>query len=197
MSLIELIKSIRTKTGLPLKDINKAIAEVGAQSSEEDIITHLRKQGVLKQQSRQDRDTNQGGIFAYVHEGRIGVMLELKSETDFVSRSADFAGLGNDIALHIAAYQPQFVSADDVSAEFVARELDIAKAQLENEGKPADKIEMILNGKKTKIVNEVALLSQAFLKDPSVTVGEYILQVGQKTGEKIIVSRFTIYNLNA
>jgi elongation factor Ts len=193
---IELIKSIRTKTGLPLKDINKAIAELNT-SDEEAIITHLRKQGVLKQQARQDRDTNHGGVFTYVHEGRIGVMVELKSETDFVSRSEDFSTLGNDIALHIAAYQPKFVSSEEVSQEFIDKELDIAKAQLEKEGKPADKIDMILNGKKAKLTKEVSLLSQAFLKDSEITIEELITRTVQKTGEKIIVSRFVIYNINA
>jgi len=196
MSEIEIIKSIRAKTGLPLKDIKKAVAEAGNAASEDDIITHLRKQGVLKSQARQDRDTNQGGIFTYVHEGRIGVMVEIKSETDFVSRSEDFNALGMDIALHIAAYQPQFVSAEEVSEDFINKELDIARSQLENEGKPADKIDMILKGKQSKIVSEVSLLSQAFFKDTSITVEDLVNQTIQKTGEKIVVSRFTIYNLN-
>lgn len=195
MSDIELIKSIRGKTGLPLKDIKKAIAELSG-ADEEAVITHLRKQGVLKQQARQDRDTNQGGIFTYVHEGRIGVMLEMKSETDFVSRSETFQQVGNDICLHIAAYQPKFLSTEEVSEEFITKELDIAKTLLEKEGKPADKIDMILNGKKNKIVKEVALLSQPFLKDTSMSIEDLITQTVQTTGEKVVISRFTIFNLN-
>jgi elongation factor Ts len=196
MSAIDLLKSIRSQTGLPIKDINKAIAEVGENAGEEAIITHLRKQGVLKSQARQDKDTNQGRVFSYVHEGRIGILLELKSETDFVSRSDDFINLGNDIALHLAAYQPTFVSSDEVSEDFINKELDIARAQLKNEGKPDDKIEMILTGKKKKIVEEVSLLSQSFLKDTSITITDLINQIVQKTGEKIVVSRFTIFNIS-
>lgn len=194
---ISLIKNIRSITGLPLKDISKAISELGDSASEEDIIKHLRKQGVLKQAARQDRETNQGKIFAYTHEGRIGVLLEVKSETDFVSRSDDFSELGKNLTLHIAAFQPKFVSPDEVSEEFIANEIEIAKSLLEKEGKPADKIAMILDGKRSKIVSEVSLLSQQYLMDNSITVQNYVDQIGQKTGEKITVSKFIIFNLNS
>jgi elongation factor Ts len=193
---IELVKSIRAKTGLPLKDISKAVNSLST-TNEEEIITYLREQGLLKQQARQDRETNQGGIFAYIHEGRLGVLLEIKCETDFVSRSDDFKALGNDLTLHIAAYQPKFVSKDEVDQEFLNNELEIAKSQLENEGKPADKIEMILEGKKKKIVEEFSLLSQPFLKDPSISVSDYVAQISQTTGEKIMVTKFVIYTLNS
>lgn len=196
MSNIKIIKNIRAKTGLPLKDINKAIEAVGA-DDEEKIVTYLREQGVLKQQSRQDRETTNGGVFAYSHEGRLGVLLELKCETDFVARSDAFQELGNDLVLHIAAFQPKFVSPEEVSQDFIDKELDIARKQLEGEGKPADKLEMILQGKKKKISEEFSLLSQPFIKDTKITVSEAVAQAVQTTGEKVEVSRFTIYNLNA
>ncbi len=195
MSNIEIIKSIRNKTGLPLKDINKAIEAVGT-DSEEKIITYLREQGVLKQQARQDRDTSNGGIFAYSHDGRLGVLVELRCETDFVARSESFQELGNDIALHIAAFQPKFVSPEYVDPEFINKELDIARKQLELEGKPQDKIEIILQGKKKKISEEFSLLTQPFIKDTKITVAQAIAQVVQVTGEKIEVTRFTIFSLN-
>lgn len=191
---IDLIKSIREKTGLPLNSIKKAIEELDTQL-EAEIIDHLRKQGVLKQASRNDRITSQGSIFGYVHEGRIGVMLEIRCETDFVSRSAPFQMLGNDIALHIAAYRPQFVSPDNVDKDFVEKEIEIAKAQLAQEGKPENIIEKILEGKKSKILEENSLLTQPFLKDPKKTVGDIVLEVGVSTGEKIELTRFEIYSL--
>jgi elongation factor Ts len=193
---IELIKSIRAKTGLPFKDIQKAIEHLES-NDEEVIITHLREQGVLKQQARQDRETNQGGIFTYVHDNRLGVMLEVKCETDFVSRSDVFKEFGQDIALHIAAFQPKFVSSDQVDQEFVDKELEISKQQLLNEGKPEDKIAMILEGKKKKLVEEFSLLSQSFLKNPEVSVQDLLASVSQSTGEKIAITRFVIYTLNS
>lgn len=193
---IDVIKSVRAKTGLPLKDIQKAIAALNT-TDENAIITYLREQGVLKQQSRQDRETNQGGIFSYVHEGRLGVLVEIRCETDFVSRSDSFQELGKDLALHIAAYQPKFLSGEEVDEHFVQNELSIAKQQLINEGKPEDKIEMILQGKRKKILEESSLLTQPFIKNPDVTVAQHVIHTAQATGEKVEVSRFTIFNLNA
>lgn len=196
MSNIELIKAIRFKTGLPFKDIQKAIDALNS-SNEDEIITYLREQGILKSQARQDKETNNGGIFSYVHDGRLGVMIEIKCETDFVSRSDVFRELGNDICLHIAAYQPKFISEDQVDDAFIQKELEIARVQLENEGKAGEMIEKILDGKKGKIVKEFSLLSQPFIKNPDITVNEYISQISQSTGEKITFSRFVVYSLNS
>ena len=194
MSNIELIKSIRNKTGLPLKDISKAIEILGV-VDEDKIITYLREQGVLKQQARQDRTTTNGSIFAYVHSGRIGVLVELRCETDFVARSAAFQELGNDLAMHIAAFQPKFLTPEQADSEFLNKELDIARKQLEAEGKPEDKIELILQGKQKKIAEENSLLTQPFLKDPKITVAQKIVEITQVTGEKIEVNRFVVFRL--
>jgi elongation factor Ts len=194
MSNIELIKSIRNKTGLPLKDISKAIEVLGA-VDEDKIITYLREQGVLKQQARQDRTTTNGSIFAYVHSGRIGVLVELRCETDFVARSEAFQELGNDLAMHIAAFQPKFLTPEQVDSEFLNKELDIARKQLEAEGKPKDKIELILQGKQKKIAEENSLLTQPFLKDSKITVAQKIVEITQVTGEKIEVNRFVVFTL--
>jgi len=194
MSNIELIKSIRNKTGLPLKDISKAIEILGV-VDEDKIITYLREQGVLKQQARQDRTTTNGSIFAYVHSGRIGVLVELRCETDFVARSEAFQELGNDLAMHIAAFQPKFLTPEQVDSEFLNKELDIARKQLEAEGKPKDKIELILQGKQKKIAEENSLLTQPFLKDPTITVAQKIVEITQVTGEKIEVNRFVVFRL--
>ena len=194
MSNIELIKSIRNKTGLPLKDISKAIEILGV-VDEDKIITYLREQGVLKQQARQDRTTTNGSIFAYVHSGRIGVLVELRCETDFVARSVAFQELGNDLAMHIAAFQPKFLTPEQVDSEFLNKELAIARKQLEAEGKPKDKIELILQGKQKKIAEENSLLTQPFLKDPTITVAQKIVEITQVTGEKIEVNRFVVFTL--
>ncbi len=194
MSNIELIKSIRNKTGLPLKDISKAIETLGS-TDEEKIITYLREQGVLKQQARQNRTTTNGAVFAYAHSGRIGVLVELRCETDFVARSEAFQELGNDLVLHIAAFQPRFLTPEQVDSEFLTKELDIARKQLEAEGKPKDKIDLILQGKQKKIAEENSLLTQPFLKDLKITVAQKIAETTQVTGEKIEVTRFVVFTL--
>jgi elongation factor Ts len=195
MANIDLIKTIRYKTNLSFKDINNAIAELNT-DNEAEIIAYLKKQGVLKSAAKQGREASNGSIFTYTHEMRIGVILELKCESDFVARGEDFQTLGNDLLLHIAAYQPKFINEEEVSPEFVNSELEITKSKMLDEGKEAAMIEKILEGKKAKIAKEVSLKSQDFLKDPSITVAEYIGQVIAKTGENIQLTRFAIYNLN-
>lgn len=192
---IDLIKKIREMTGLPLKDIKKAVDEFGS-DSEDKIIEHLRKQGVLKKASRSDRQTDNGRIFAYVHEGRIGVMLELKCETDFVARSDSFIELGNDLCLHIAAYRPMYISPDQAPLDYIEKELEISRSQLLLENKTPEMVEKILLGKKSKILEESAALKQQFLKNPSLTIEERITEISTVTGEKIEFTKFIIYSLS-
>ncbi|MGL4759773.1 MAG: elongation factor Ts [Patescibacteria group bacterium] len=192
---MELIKTIREETSLSLKDIKKAIDETGS-DDKEIVIKHLREHGVLKAAARADRATSNGAVFSYVHEGRIGVMVSLKCETDFVARAETFKNFGNQLCLHVAAYMPKFVSPEEVDQAFIDSELEIAKKQLEQEGKPADKINMILEGKKSKITGEVSLLKQAFIMDPSQTVEQYLLSVVQQTGENIKIDKFLTLTLN-
>jgi elongation factor Ts len=194
MTEIELIKTIREKTSLPLKDIKKAIESVG--NDEDAVVKFLREQGTLKSQTRSDRATTQGGVFTYNHENRLAVVVVIKCETDFVARSDSFKNLGNDLALHAAAYRPQTYNKSDVEESFIEKELEIAKNQLINEGKNEDIIAKILTGKKSKILEDVAMESQPFLKDPSITVENYVNQVSQETGEKIIVGTLNIFELN-
>jgi elongation factor Ts len=192
---MELIKAIREETSLSLKDIKKAIDTTGSEDKEV-VIKYMREQGVLKAASRSDRQTANGSIFSYVHEGRIGVMLSIKCETDFVAKADNFKTLGNNICLHIAAYTPKFLSPDQVDSSYIDAELAIAKTQLENEGKPAAMIEGILNGKKAKIQTEACLLSQPFIIDPSMSVEQYVQSIGQQTGENIKIEKFIILTLN-
>ncbi len=195
MSQIELIKSIREKTGLPFGDIQKALLALDSNTNEEKVIEYLRKEGILKQAKRSDRITSNGSIFGYVHEGRIGVLLEVKCETDFVARSKNFQDFGNDIALHIAAYRPLAVKTEDINKEYINKELEIYKEQLLKEKKPKDIVEKILDGKKKKLLEENSLLNQVFLKDSTLTVEQYLSQVSLSTGEKIEITRFVIFSL--
>jgi elongation factor Ts len=194
MSNIDLIKNIRELTGLSFKDIKNAIEHV-ASDDQDKIITYLREQGALKVQGRQDRQTAQGRIFSYVHEGRIGVMLELRCETDFVSRGEVFAEAGKNFCLHVAAMQPKFLKPEEASQEWIDAELEIAKTQLAEEGKPEDKIVMILEGKRKKMVEEVSLLTQAYLMDPKKTISDMIIELSQATGEKVELSKYITFVL--
>lgn len=189
MSQIELIKSIRERTGLSLKEIKKAV-ENSTSQDEEKIIEDLRKSGVLKQQARSGRQSSNGVIFTYNHEGRLGVLLEIKCETDFVAKSPELQEFGNDVALHIAAYQPNFLSPEDADPSFVDKEVEIIKKQLEEEKKPAEVIEKIIQGKKTKILSQVSLLTQPFIKDSKITVKDKITEICQLTGENVYISQF-------
>jgi elongation factor Ts len=192
----DLIKAIRYKTDLSFKDINNAIKALNSEN-EDEIIDYLKKQGVLKSAAKEGREASNGSIFTYTHEMRIGVMLEIKCETDFVSRGEDFQTLGKEICLHIAAYQPKFLSAEEVSNEYIETELQLAKTKLLDEGKPAEMIEKILQGKKDKMAKEVSLLSQPFLMNTEISVDEHVRQMTAKTGENIKVTKFVVFNLNA
>jgi elongation factor Ts len=194
MANIDLIKNIREQTGLSFKDIKNAIDHVGSDDQEK-IITYLREQGALKVQGRQDRQTAQGRIFSYVHEGRIGVMIELRCETDFVSRGEVFAEAGKNFCLHVAASQPKFLKPEEASQEWIEKELEIAKTQLLEEGKPEEKIGMILEGKRKKMVEEVSLLTQPYLMDPKKTITDMINELSQATGEKVELSRYITFVL--
>jgi elongation factor Ts len=195
MANVELVKAIRYKTNLSFKDINNAINALGTED-EAQIIDYLKKQGILKSAAKQGRETTNGSIFTYTHEMRIGVMIEIKCETDFVARAEDFQGLGKELCLHIAAYQPKFVSDDQVSPEYINSELELARTKLTEEGKAAEMIEKILEGKKAKMAKEVSLLSQPFLMNMDISVSDHIATMTSKTGEKIQVTKFVIYNLN-
>ncbi len=194
-SNIELIKTIRYKTNLSFKDIKNAIEALNT-DNEVEIIDYLKKQGVLKSAAKEGREAAQGSIFTYTHEMRIGVMIEIKCETDFVARGEDFQQLGKELCLHIAAYQPKFVSAEQVSKEYIESELALAKTKLEEEGKASEMITKILEGKKSKMAKEVSLLSQPFLMNMEISVDEHVRQLMAKSGENIQVSKFVVYNLN-
>ncbi|MDP2838046.1 MAG: translation elongation factor Ts [Candidatus Moranbacteria bacterium] len=194
MGQMEQVKALREKTGAGIVDVKKALDE--ANFDEAKAIEILRKRGQDKAMKKSDRATHEGTVVSYVHSnGRIGVLVKLYCETDFVARNEEFQAFGRDIALHIAASAPQYVKPEDVSLEVVAKEQEIWRAQLAQEGKPARLIEKILLGKEEKFCQDMALLTQPFVKDPTKTVGELLVEKIHKMGENIQIGSFVRYEL--
>lgn len=194
MSQMEQVKALREKTGAGIVDVKKALDEAGFDEAK--AIEILRKRGQDKAMKKSDRETHEGLVVSYVHSnGRIGTLVKLYCETDFVSRNEEFQELGRDIAMHIAALAPLVVKPEEVSDEVVAREKACWQEQLATEGKPADLVEKILVGKEEKFRNDVALLGQSFVKDPTKTVGALLTEKIHKLGENIQVGSFIRYEL--
>lgn len=191
---MEQIRALREKTGAGIVDVKKALDESGFDDAK--AIEILRKRGQDKAMKKGDRETHEGLVVSYVHSNsRIGVLVKLYCETDFVALNAEFQELGRDIAMHIAASAPRYVKPEEVLAETVAKEQEIWRAELVQEGKPADLIEKIMLGKEEKFRNENALLTQPFVKDPSKTVGELLTEKIHKIGENIQIGGFVRYEM--
>ncbi len=191
---MEQVKALREKTGAGIVDVKKALDEAGFDEAK--AIEILRKRGQDKAMKKSDRQTHEGLVVSYVHSnGRIGTLVKLYCETDFVSRNEEFQELGRDIAMHIAASAPLVVKPEEVSDEVVAKEKALWQEQLATEGKPAELVEKILVGKEEKFRNDVALLGQTFVKDPSKTVGALLTEKIHKLGENIQVGSFIRYEL--
>lgn len=194
MSQMEQIKALREKTGAGIVDVKKALDEAGFDDAK--AIEILRKRGQDKAMKKSDRETHEGIVVSYVHSnGRIGALVKLYCETDFVARNEEFQELGRDIAMHVVASAPQYVKPEEVPAEAVAKEQEIWREQLAAEGKPADLMDKIMAGKEEKFRNDISLLTQAFVKDPSKTVTELLNEKVLKMGENIQVGSFVRYEL--
>jgi len=162
----------------------------------EDAFVVLRKRGMASAQKKASRTTNEGAVGQYIHAGgKIGVLVEVNCESDFVARTDDFQELLKDIAMHIAATDPRYIRREDVTAEDLAREKDVYRAQAAATGKPAPVIEKIVEGKMTKFYEEVCLLEQPFIKEQSVSIKEHIAQKVAKLGENITVRRFARFKV--
>lgn len=190
----EMVKELRTATGAGVLDAKKALeATDGDFDKAADI---LREKGAARTAKRVDREASEGVIEVYSHPGnRVGVMLELNCETDFVARNEQFLELAHDLALHIAAMNPQYLSADDVPQDEVDRELAVLRSQALAEGKPEDIVDKIVAGRVKKFYSEFCLLDQPFVKDDKLTIQDLITNVISATGENIKISRFTRYEL--
>ncbi len=183
------VRMLREKTGLGMMDCKKALQETDGDS--EKAIEYLRKQGLSAVEKRAGRDASEGLIQAYIHQGsRLGVLLEVNCETDFVARTDDFQTFAKDVAMHIAASQPLAVDREGVPADAVERERAIFLEQAKNEGKPEHIAEKIVEGRMEKFYQENCLMEQVFVKNPDQTVGELVIEITAKIGEKITVRRF-------
>lgn len=191
---LDQIKSLREKTGISSTNCKKALEETNG--DEEKAIQLLRKKGQLKARERSQRTTSEGAIISYIHtNNKIGVLLELACETDFVARNEEFLNLGKDLVMHIAAMNPLYLLSENVPPELVEKEIEIWKEQLSREGKPEKIWETIIEGKTKKFKEEISLLGQPFVKNPDITVEKHVNQYITKLGENIQVKRFTRYSM--
>ena len=190
----KLVKELREKSGAPMGDCLKALQE--AKGDMEDAFVVLRKRGMASAAKKASRSTNEGAVGTYIHAGgKIGVLIELNCESDFVARTDDFQELLKDIAMHIAAVDPRYVGKDEVTEADLAREKDIFRSQAAATGKPAPVVEKIVEGKMSKFYEEVCLLEQPFIKEASLTIGQLIAQKVGKLGENITVRRFARFKV--
>jgi len=189
-----LVKELREKTGAPMMDCKQALAE--SKGDVEGAIVYLRKKGIATAAKKAARVTSEGSVASYIHAGgKIGVLLEVNCESDFVARNEIFQGLVHDVAMHIAASDPKFVRKEDVTAVDFEREKEIYRAQAASTGKPANVVEKIVEGKMSKFYEEVCLLDQPFIKDQAISVGQLIASTIGKLGENISVRRFARFKV--
>jgi elongation factor Ts len=188
------VKQLREKTGAGMMECKAALAE--ANGDMEEAITILRKRGLAQAAKRAGRATAQGLITSYIHlGGKIGVLVEVNCETDFVARTEDFQSLAKEVAMHIAAADPKWVRREEIPAEAIEKEKAIYRAQMENTGKPAHVLDKIVEGKLGSFYSQFVLLDQPSIRDANVTIGQLITQATAKTGENIQVKRFVRFRV--
>lgn len=189
-----MVKELRERTGAGMMDCKKALAE--ADGDIDKAVDVLRKSGIAAAEKRSGRAAAEGAVGSYIHAGgKIGVLLEINCETDFVARTDDFQQLVRDIAMHIAAAEPRYVAREEVTKEILAHEEEIFRDQALASGKPEQVIDRIVTGKLEKFFSESVLLEQAFVKDPDKSVGELVTEAVAKMGENIKVRRFSRFRL--
>jgi len=190
----EMIKELRTATGVGILDCRKALTE--ANGDFDKAVDYLREKGVATAAKRAGRTASQGVVELYSHgEGRDGVMVEVNCETDFVARGEDFRSLAHEIALQIAAAAPQYVKEDEIPADILEHEAEIARARAKEEGKPEAVMDKIIAGRVEKFKDEVVLLRQAYIRDEDLSIEQLVQQTVGKTGENIVISRFQRWEL--
>ncbi len=195
-SMRDLVKTLRGQTGAGILDCQTALKET--HSDMEKAVDLLRQRGLAAAQKKAGRETREGVIASYIHAGsKIGVLVEVNCETDFVARNDEFQAFVKDIALQIAAAQPACVKREHVPAEQVEREQAIYEAQAKDLGKPAAALEKIVRGKLEKFYQQQCLLEQSFIKNPNVTITEILTETIARLGENITVARFTRYQLGS
>jgi elongation factor Ts len=188
------VKELREATGAGIMDCKRALQEADGEMAR--ALEILREQGLTAAKDHQGREAKEGLIEAYIHTGnRIGALVELNCETDFVARTPDFGQLAYDLAMQVVGYAPEYVSRDDVPEEVVERERAIYRTQSEHEGKPPDIAERIVEGRLERFYQEVCLLEQPFIRDDELRVGDVINQSIATFGENIFIRRFTRFEL--
>ncbi len=188
------VKELREKTGAGMMDCKKALAE--SSGDFEKAIDYLRKKGIAAAAKKAGRATKEGAVFSYIHgEGKVGVMVEVNCETDFVARTEQFRQFVKDVSMHIAAANPQWVRQEDVPTEVLQKEKEIAIAQMQNSGKPAAVLEKIAEGKLKKFYEDTCLLNQAFVKDPNKSIDQLLKETIATLGENIAIRRFARFVL--
>jgi len=190
----KLVKELRDRTGAGMMECKRALVEAKGNLAEAEII--LRKHGLVSASKKAGRATRQGIIGNYIHPGsQIGVLIEVNCESDFVARTSDFQDLVKDLAMQVAAADPQFIRKEDVTAEALAKEKDIQRARALNEGKPEKMVDKIVEGRLQKFYEEVCLYEQPFIRENTTTVNDLIRQKIAKLGENISVSRFVRFKV--
>ena len=187
------VKKLRETTGAGMQDAHKALAE--ANGNMEKAIDALRKRGAIKQAKKSGRSTREGLIDCYVHGGRVGVLVEVNCETDFVAKTDDFKNLVHELALQIAATSPLYVRREDVPSEIAEKEREVLTEVVKSEGKPQAVAEKIVIGKMDKFFAEICLLEQPAIKDPKQTIAQILTDTVARVGENIVVTRFIRYQL--
>jgi len=188
------VKALRDKTGAGMMECKSALVESGG--NEEKAVELLRKKGLASAAKRAGRTTSNGIVGSYIHMGgKVGVLVEVNCETDFVARTEAFQGLVKELALHIAAAEPKYVRREDVPADVLEKEREIYRAQFADSGKPANVVEKIVDGKLGSFYSQVVLLDQPSVRDQSVTISQMIADASAKTGENIGVSRFARFKV--
>ena len=186
------VKALRDKTGAGMMDCKKALLETGGNI--EKAIDHLRKAGIAKAENKETRNTKEGVIFSYIHHGgRLGVLVELNCETDFVAKTESFSELSHNLAMQIAATNPLAIQREDIDQMIIDHEKVIFTEQTKDSGKPKNVIEKIVEGRMEKFYADSCLLEQPYIKDPDRKVGDLITEMVATLGENIVVNRFTRY----
>ncbi len=189
----DMVKALREKTGVGFLECKTALQEAGGDM--EKAISILRVKGLATAARKAARQTREGLVGSYVHNGKIGVLVEVNCETDFVARNPEFQTLVKEIAMQIAASDPRFLRKEDVTPEVLAKEREIFREQARATGKPEKVLDRIVEGRMSKFYSETCLLEQPFVKDPSITVHEHIAAHVQRIGENIQIRRFVRYKL--
>lgn len=188
------VQDLRQRTGAGMMDCKKALVENGGDIDK--AIEFLRKKGLSAAEKKASRDAKEGSVVSYIHGGgRIGVLIEINCETDFVARNEQFQSFAKDVAMHVAATNPRFLKREDVTPSVLDKEKDIMREQLKEQGKPEKMIDKILEGKMNKFYEENCLLEQPYVKDTDKTVTDFVKENISKLGENIVVSRFVRFEL--